>query len=261
MKRSQGFTLIELLVVIAIIAILAAILFPVFAKVREKARQTSCASNMKQLGLAEQQYSQDNDEIYSGGYTNVGAPVNDRASYAELIYPYVKSTQVYKCPDVSDTSHFRNNGATNCASNPQTCGPLVGGVRVGIMDYAYNTMLRVPVGNLPFNTDLAQNPLSSIDSPTETIMMMDGRADGNNHDATFYNVWESEDTDVRGSFYGQTWNGKPATSATPDNRHTNGANYLWYDGHVKWLRNSLKSTAAYPGGSPYYWFITKPVNP
>ena len=92
-----GFTLIELLVVIAIIAILAAILFPVFASAREKARQTTCASNLKQSGIAVLQYVQDYDEMTpfvacepSGPYT----------WYAQ-IYPYVKTTQVYVCPDDS----------------------------------------------------------------------------------------------------------------------------------------------------------------
>src|SRR6187402_2889329 len=96
--KTKGFTLIELLVVIAIIAILAAILFPVFAKVREKARQISCSSNMKQLALGLLQYNQDNDEsmpdtntIWGGGWTG-------------KIYPYIKSKGVYKCPDDSSNT-------------------------------------------------------------------------------------------------------------------------------------------------------------
>src|SRR5476651_29540 len=98
MKR-QGFTLIELLVVIAIIAILAAILFPVFAKAREKARQTSCASNEKQLGLAFIQYCQDYDEMFPvGTYGNANgagadpaAPYGNRGfGWAGQIYSYVK---------------------------------------------------------------------------------------------------------------------------------------------------------------------------
>src|SRR5665213_963172 len=94
----SGFTLIELLVVIAIIAILAAILFPVFAKVREKARQTSCLSNEKQLGLGLIQYAQDNDEFFVCGINANGDPVNGKG-WAGEVYPYVKSTSVYHCPD------------------------------------------------------------------------------------------------------------------------------------------------------------------
>ena len=104
MKFRKGFTLIELLVVIAIIAILAAILFPVFAKAREKARQASCQSNLKQLGIGFVQYTQDNDETY-GGDLNTNATTTTPGSYgngngwAGQIYPYVKSSGVYTCPD------------------------------------------------------------------------------------------------------------------------------------------------------------------
>src|SRR3978361_1951717 len=94
--KRMGFTLIELLVVIAIIAILAAILFPVFAKVREKARQTACLSNEKQLGMALMQYTQDNDEFYPFG-NNI--PWGGGAGWAGVVYPYVKSEKVYLCPD------------------------------------------------------------------------------------------------------------------------------------------------------------------
>jgi len=93
----QGFTLIELLVVIAIIAILAAILFPVFAKAREKARQSSCTSNLKQITLAALQYAQDYDEkmvphyVITAGWGAVYRPY-------DLLQPYVKSTQVWYCP-------------------------------------------------------------------------------------------------------------------------------------------------------------------
>lgn len=104
-SREYGFTLIELLVVIAIIAILAAILFPVFAKVREKARQTTCTSNMKQIGLALMQYVQDNDETYPSIGSidpNWETDTNsNQAGWGSQIYPYVKSVGTYACPDDS----------------------------------------------------------------------------------------------------------------------------------------------------------------
>jgi prepilin-type N-terminal cleavage/methylation domain-containing protein/prepilin-type processing-associated H-X9-DG protein len=93
----KGFTLIELLVVVAIIAILAAILFPVFAQVREKARQASCLSNEKQLGLAYMMYVQDYDETFIFGDTTGGKSAG--SGYASCLFPYVKSRGAYLCPD------------------------------------------------------------------------------------------------------------------------------------------------------------------
>jgi prepilin-type N-terminal cleavage/methylation domain-containing protein/prepilin-type processing-associated H-X9-DG protein len=102
MKR-KGFTLIELLVVIAIIAILAAILFPVFAQAREKARQASCMSNLNQIGLAMLQYTQDYDEhfpiCWQGGLGNQSWGNGSALSWAASTQPYIKSIQVLKCPD------------------------------------------------------------------------------------------------------------------------------------------------------------------
>jgi len=91
----RGFTLIELLVVIAIIAILAAILFPVFARAREKARQSSCSSNLKQLGIAFLSYVQDYDEVFPRHCTSAGS---SNICWAYLIAPYTKNAQLYVCP-------------------------------------------------------------------------------------------------------------------------------------------------------------------
>jgi len=106
----RGFTLIELLVVIAIIAILAAILFPVFAKAREKARQSSCTSNEKQICLAVMSYAQDYDEILPA-YYNFGAAVPAGARYwQEVIMPYIKNTQVFVCPSRVTTNWIDSYG-------------------------------------------------------------------------------------------------------------------------------------------------------
>src|SRR4028119_1048011 len=98
-NRKKGFTLIELLVVIAIIAILAAILFPVFARARENARRASCQSNLKQIGLGLMQYTQDYDEKYPLFNENPGGPGNNspaRPNWTQIIQPYIKSTQLFR---------------------------------------------------------------------------------------------------------------------------------------------------------------------
>src|SRR5471032_1752630 len=110
--RRKGFTLIELLVVIAIIAILAAILFPVFARARENARRASCQSNLKQIGLGMLQYAQDYDErIPFGVFAGYGNSLPDGIGWAGPLYPYLKSAQIFVCP--SDSTQPANT-ATGC---------------------------------------------------------------------------------------------------------------------------------------------------
>ena len=130
-KRHHGFTLIELLVVIAIIAILAAILMPVFAQAREKARQAGCQSNLKQIGMAFRMYVQDYDERFPAN-SPPGSPSNYHIVYAgswngwisNLLQPYEKNYQIYVCPSKSGASlNFREP-----RSNP--ANPTVGTVFV-----------------------------------------------------------------------------------------------------------------------------------
>jgi prepilin-type N-terminal cleavage/methylation domain-containing protein/prepilin-type processing-associated H-X9-DG protein len=119
----KGFTLIELLVVIAIIAILAAILFPVFAQAREKARQATCQSNEKQIGLAVMQYTQDNDEKFPGGLPMAATapPQIDNSTgvngvgmgWAGACGPYMKSQSLIKCPDDSTGGQYADSYAMN----------------------------------------------------------------------------------------------------------------------------------------------------
>jgi prepilin-type N-terminal cleavage/methylation domain-containing protein len=161
MKRSQsqsrivqsfkGFTLIELLVVIAIIAILAAILFPVFARARENARRASCLSNAKQAGLGMMQYTQDYDEKLMFAY-NTGGKI-----WATDIQPYVKNWQLFKCPSMTMGRKFGD------PAKPNELEP----------DYATNGMLTGVPGNPP--TVPVEEPLSlaAIDAPAEIVFATD----------------------------------------------------------------------------------------
>lgn len=112
-RKTQGFTLIELLVVIAIIAILAAILFPVFAKAREKARTASCQSNLKQIALSASMYAQDYDEhqLRAWSYDPTGW-----AMWYNMISPYVKNTQIFECPSLGGTIGYNLNRWAGCGS-------------------------------------------------------------------------------------------------------------------------------------------------
>jgi len=195
MKR-KGFTLIELLVVIAIIAILAAILFPVFAKAREKARQTTCLNNMKQVLLGRMQYSQDYDESEplnrfgssTGGDQNA-AP--DGHTWRAAIYPYTKNTGIYACP---------SNAFNNASVEGYQEGQL--GIR---RSFAVN-------GNI-FNNG---SPLAdaSIQRPAGVMMLLESRFEYPDCGTNCYPGWY---TATEGNF--QT--------------HTKMSDWGFFDGHVK----------------------------
>src|SRR5438552_4065474 len=130
-NRRTGFTLIELLVVIAIIAILAAILFPVFAQAREKARTTSCLSNTKQIGLASMMYVQDYDETFysqpwPGGCPQaqtgywIDQPGQPVQHWATLVYPYTKNAQLFRCPSFKGTTYTASYALFTCNQTPKT---------------------------------------------------------------------------------------------------------------------------------------------
>jgi prepilin-type N-terminal cleavage/methylation domain-containing protein/prepilin-type processing-associated H-X9-DG protein len=201
----KGFTLIELLVVIAIIAILAAILFPVFARAREKARQSSCLSNTKQIMLAMLQYTQDYDETYP--YAQAWGPNDDRTYWTEALQPYIKNTQILQCPSMADQPlgygwNYQNFGYMSSS----------GGFNYG-----------------PGKT------LSQIEQPSETIIIGDNPDIGDYGDASYY-IYGPDQRDDSGA---STNNPAEANVAK---RHNGGGNYGFCDGHSKWL-NASTATA------------------
>jgi prepilin-type N-terminal cleavage/methylation domain-containing protein/prepilin-type processing-associated H-X9-DG protein len=129
--RNSGFTLIELLVVIAIIAILAAILFPVFARARESARRASCQNNLKQIGLSLMQYAQDYDGWTPGSVTfNQHDPITGQLggrSWPSMVQPYIKSSQVFICPSAAGDTKYRLRKDLMPASTREYCGASTNG--------------------------------------------------------------------------------------------------------------------------------------
>jgi len=162
-RRKKGFTLIELLVVIAIIAILAAILFPVFARAREKARQTSCLSNMKQIGLAADMYCQDYDETFPMSIYTPGTVV---VTFYHVLMPYMKNTQMLQCPSEKDR-----------ITMAQLQGILPIPLASGIGSIGYNGNYAIfedgPNNMLTANNDPVVR-LAELPFPADTFIMGDG---------------------------------------------------------------------------------------
>lgn len=213
-SRTSGFTLIELLVVIAIIAILAAILFPVFARARENARRTSCLSNMKQMGLGLQQYTQDYDEKYPQAnfaslqpYPTNGAASNGTWLWMHSLFVYVKSNQLFACPSVT-------------GSFPRADGYWWDGA----VSYGMNRYMT------------AAN-LSQIQRVAETPMIMDD---------IYYLAAPDPRTTASPA-------GTQTNADQPAARHLDTFNMCYADGHAKALRKEAWTTTNAPVATDTVW--------
>jgi prepilin-type N-terminal cleavage/methylation domain-containing protein len=250
MRRSKsryGFTLIELLVVIAIIAILAAILFPVFARAREQARKVSCLSNLNQLGKGFLMYAQDYDEtLPPPNYGTCGQP--NALAWADMFIPYVKNIKVFDCPSSSvrmtlnpatNTFYRAQGGSPNNPNDCRTNAPIPGGTSTDY-NYGVNNM-GAPAGQSadfggPFTT--ANRNLASLAAPADVI----GIADSKFSSPAFINggdgPWDLPS--VAGQAHGQRHSGAP-TSTDP----TAALNATFMDGHSKYV--NLAKSVARPG--------------
>lgn len=262
-RMQRAFTLIELLVVIAIIAILAAILFPVFAQARESARMTSCLSNQKQLALGILQYVQDYDEthpmvFYSASPTLTGAPdqpwgpwANAHIGWDKQIYPYVKNVQIFKCPTTGpgvDTGPLGNDskptGTLNYAINAHLA--------------TYPTQIADPGYNQPTDAHPGHQ-LAAVRYPASTILLVEavraastGAANSElrtlewgyqGGHATELNGDGQADTGATDDTAGANINalchqgvGTVWGATAPMRHHRGGANYAFTDGHAKFYQ-------------------------
>jgi len=223
--KRKGFTLIEILVVITIISILAAILFPVFARARENARRASCLSNLKQIGLGMMMYAQDYDEHYPLawlGAPGAGWPLqpglrhttflssatpyladnSSRILWMDLIYPYTKSVQIYTCPSAglpTDASYGYNLAISHYHSTYNT-------------NFGGDTSNQFPIG------------LSQVTHPAEVILIGD---------------FNSQYHLLYGPVNFKQWGGSAvASERLRTSPHMEGSNIVFADGHAKWRKTS-----------------------
>ena len=244
--KARAFTLIELLVVIAIIAILAAILFPVFAQARESARMTACISNGKQIGLGLNMYLQDYDEAFPPadyGAPVTAAPFTNFAWFSgaggsvyyppccfDLLQPYEKSLQIHKCPSDSTGIPTQLTLGVNGAGQPLQ--PL---------SYALNRYFFYDISTFTFKPAAAYT-LSSIARPSSRIFITES-------------VSKLGRELIGPSNLSLVSNGQPPLLK----RHREGGVYVYADGHAKWHKMPVSWDPTLPGGIPSSSWNTLPA--
>ncbi len=203
MSRKKGFTLIELLVVIAIIAILAAILFPVFARARAKAKASSCLAQVKQLALAFKMYESDWDDKFCGPLWGSYGPM-----WCEAIYPYVKNKQLFICPADSNPLNYNSSAYVPYWTNVEKCSYSFNGANQGGCGFSD-----------AYRPNWGMSTTENAWDLVNTIIIFDSiGGHPNNHRC--YNPATCGTTGITGSFY--------------SDRHNGGSNVAWCDGHVSW---------------------------
>lgn len=213
--QKAGFTLIELLVVIAIIAILAAILFPVFAKARENARRASCASNLKQLGIGAAMYSQDYDERF---FSYATYQAGSGTLWNVAFEAYLKNKQVHLCPDAP-----RYSGGGVATGWGSSSSAWSGFAYVG--SYTYNGFLYADCNGCAAGT---VGGLADVQQPAATAFIADG---------IWVDAWPTNgDTSCPGTINTQTGVDNGGMGRLCINRHLGGINVAFQDGHVKWTK-------------------------